>query len=98
MGPFKVISSFLRGVNGPIHAHWQFSSCMEMGPFKVIGSFLKEVNGPIQAHRVVLFMHGNGPNQPHRQFLSLNILGPFELIGNFPHVFEWAHSKLSAVF
>ena len=71
---------------------------MEMGPFKVIGSFLKEVNGPIQAHRVVLFMHGNGPNQPHRQFLSLNILGPFELIGNFPHVFEWAHSKLSAVF
>ena len=39
MGPFKVIGSFLKEVNGPIRAHRQRSLCIGMGPFKVTDSF-----------------------------------------------------------
>ena len=54
MGPFKIIGSFLKEVNGPIQVRQQVLSLKKLGPFMVISIFLQAV--------MCIFFHFSWPN------------------------------------
>ncbi|KAN0141567.1 hypothetical protein V8E53_000029 [Lactarius tabidus] len=86
-GPFKAISNFLKGNNGPIQ-----------GPFRAItATFLKGNNGPIQRPSAISVISISGPIQDHWQSLSLAAVGPFKGISNFLDLYQWFHSRVSAI-